>query len=293
MPAGFLLTHEHDVDPRTVHSFRRRSRADIDAFLQRLDLRDDDLAEVIDALKLPVEQRVRNRLDLVYALHCGWVIAIRTRPASAASPEVEPIPEPAEGPGYRKPTLGPHEGLHNQAWDSVTVKPDSFKTVRKVDMGNLSAEDKYAAKALERQGWKDKEITKVLNSGDNFTAKELQPGDKLHAFGTEGREKNIQTSAYWLDDAGFKDVQSKYYRDGQWDKEGVKNYLALPCFNRATDISTVQVTQHTTVVESRIVKARELIQYTEGSGYTTGMIGKIMPGGGKQITANPAVLANI
>lgn len=140
---------------------------------------------------------------------------------------------------------------------------------------------------------KEDKIEQVLKSGDHFTTKELNPGDKLHAFGTAGREKNIQNSAYWLDDAGFKEVQAKYYNNGHWDKEGVKNHLALPCFNRATDISTVQVTQRTTVVESKIVKAREVVQYTDTRGYTTGMIGKIMGGGGTQITANPAVLATL
>lgn len=67
-------------------------------------------------------------------------------------PTPEPITEPAGGPGSRAATLGPHEGLHNQDWNAVKVKPDSFKTVRKVEMETLSVEDKAAKDALLDQG---------------------------------------------------------------------------------------------------------------------------------------------
>ena len=42
-----------------------------------------------------------------------------------------------------------------------------------------------------------------------------------------------------------------------------------------------------------MVKAREILQYTDASGYTTGPLGKIMGGGGKQITVNPAHVTKI
>ena len=204
-----------------------------------------------------------------------------------------PVEESTTGPGNRPATLGPQAGLHNQDWAAVEVKRDSFKPVKQVDMDNLSAEDAMTAQAIRSQGWKGRKVEQVLKSGNNFTPKPLQPGDKLYGFGTEGRAKNIKGSAYWLDESGFKEVQAKYFRNGQWDKEGVKNHLALPCFNRATNITTVQVTQPTTAVESTVGKVRELIQYTDTSGYTTGMMGKIMGGGSKQITADPSVLAKL
>lgn len=160
-------------------------------------------------------------------------------------------------------------------------------------MENLSAGDKAAARALERQGWHAKKVEQVIKSSNGFTAKELKPGDKLHSFDTKGKEKDLQKSAYWMDEAEFKNVESKYFKNGQWDKEGVKNYLALPCFNRATDITTVQVTQPTTGLTSTVVKARELVKYTDSSGYTTGMLGKIMGGGGQQITVNPAHVTKV
>jgi len=186
-----------------------------------------------------------------------------------------------------------NDGLHNQEWEKVKVKGESFKTVKSVDMEDLAEDEKIAKNVLLDQDWDGDKIEQVLNSGDNFTTKTLKPGDKLYGFDTAGREKNIQNSAYWLDEAGYQDVKARYYKNGVWDKEGVKNSLALPCFNRASDITTVEVTETTTVIQSNIGKARELVQYTDKSGYSTGMLGKIMPGGGKQITANTAVLAKL
>jgi len=209
----------------------------------------------------------------------------------SAPPKPEPIIEaPTNDIGNRKADLGPHGGLHNQDWEGVEVKEHSFKTVKHVKMTELAEDEKVAARALKNQGWDRDKIEQVLSSGDDFTTKELKLGDSLYGFDTQGREKNIQNSAYWLDEAGYQDVKANYYKNGICDKEGVKNHLALPCYNRASDISKVEVTETTTVVQSRIGKARELIQYTDKSGYTTGMLGKIMPGGGTQITAKTAVL---
>lgn len=102
-------------------------------------------------------------------------------------------------------------------------------------------------------------------------------------------EKNIKTSAYWLDESGYhyQEVQKTFFKDGVLNKDGVKNHLALPCFNRANSLHIVELTEKSTVVESTIGKASELIQYVDNSGYNTGLLGKIMPGGGTQITADP------
>lgn len=238
------------------------------------------------------EPGIRERLAYRVA-HLHHERQERERYAANHPPTRAPDIVPAVGPGSRKPTLGPHDGLHNQDWQTVEVQRESFKTVKQVDMENLSVGDKAAKEALLDQGWHAKKVEQVLKSGNGFTAKELKPGDKLHSFDTKGKEKDLQKSAYWMDEAEFKNVESKYFKNGQWDKEGVKNYLALPCFNRATDITTVQVTQPTTGLTSTVVKARELVKYTDSSGYTTGMLGKIMGGGGQQITVNPAHVTKI
>jgi len=160
-------------------------------------------------------------------------------------------------------------------------------------MDDLSEDEKVAVKALERQGWKQGKIEEILSSGDEFTAQELKSGVKLYGFTSKGRGKDISKSAYWLDETSYKNVKSKFYKNGHWDKEGVKNYLALPCYNLANDVNRVQVTQSTTSVSAKIGKATELIKYTDKNGYTTGTLGKIMGGGGHQVTVSPSSLKQL
>ncbi len=60
--------------------------------------------------------------------------------------------------------------------------------------------------------------------------------------------------------------------------------LALPCFNRANTIDVMEVTEETTGLKSTIGSATELLRYDGANGYSTGTYGKIMKGGGTQIT---------
>ena len=56
-------------------------------------------------------------------------------------------------------------------------------------------------------------------------------------FVTGGRDiSTLDNKAYWLDKDGLADVETEFFRQGHWDREGVKGYLALPCFNRANDM---------------------------------------------------------
>ncbi len=201
---------------------------------------------------------------------------------------------PAIGPGNRPATLGPHDGqpfdgLHNQQWDNVDVKEDSFKTVKQVDMRNLSEDENTAKRALKTQGRSEEDIEQVIGSGNNFKAKPLQEGDKLYGFDTSTNKygSKKQDSMYWLDEQGYQAMKKDYYIDGKWNKEGVKNYLSLPCMNRADVIDVATVTEDQQAIESTVGVAREQIGYTRDD-YRTGMLGKIMPGGGKQITPDPS-----
>ncbi|WP_369985196.1 hypothetical protein [Thalassolituus sp.] len=188
-----------------------------------------------------------------------------------------------------EPSSKETSGLHNQQL-KVEVKRGSFKTTREVDMDNLSESEAAAYDAMKNQGWSDDKIAEVLSSGDNFRIKELKAGDKLYGFGTQGYSKDISTSAYWMDEKGFSDMKSQYLKDGEWDRESVKNSMALPCFNRANSIDIAEVTETHMVVESDIGVAREILQYSNDQGYSTGFTGKIMPGGGTQIAPNPSML---
>jgi len=157
-------------------------------------------------------------------------------------------------------------------------------------MRNLSAEDKVARKAFKDQGWDKRKVTQILESGNSFTETPYQVGDKMYGFNTAGRLRNLDNSAYLLDETGMNEVKEKYFRQGHWDKEGVKDYLALPCFNSASTIDVMEVITPTSGVQSRISKATELLRYDGADSYTTGTIGKIMGGGGTQVTLDTSTL---
>jgi len=185
-------------------------------------------------------------------------------------------------------------GLHNQKWDDVATKDESFKTVKPVDMDNLSTADATARQNIKRQGRSGRDAKQLLSSGDDFTTKKLKSGDKLYGFDSMSNKygaKNKQ-SMYWLDEAGYQDIKSKYYKDGVWNKEGVKNHLSLPCMNRADVIDVVEVTESHKAIESTVGVAREQVAYSKDN-YTTGMMGKIMPGGGKQITPDSNKISSV
>ena len=88
----------------------------------------------------------------------------------------------------------------------------------------------------------------------------------------------------------MQDVREKYFKQGHWDREGVKDYLALPCFNAASSIDVMEVIEPTTGIRAKIGKATELLRYDGADGYTTGTLGKIMGGGGHQITLDTSAL---
>ncbi len=277
-------------------------------FVEHLALTDEQLADVIRDLPLffgrTSAKRATRIAGLVDALCDGKVAVVTQRPGMTppkkSGPEDLPVeyytPKPYtlgphEEPGY-VPPVNPHSGLHNQ--EELTpdreTSAESFKPIRQVDMKNLSPEDDAVEKALERQGWNDDKVKQVLKSGDNFTEIPCQEGDKLYGFNTAGRARNLDNSAYLLDEAGMADVKAKYFRQGHWDKEGVKDYLALPCFNAASSIDVMEVTEPTTGIQSTIGKATELLRYDGTDGYTTGTLGKIMGGGGTQITLDTSSL---
>jgi len=198
---------------------------------------------------------------------------------------------PHKEPGYVPPE-NPHSGLHNQEElaPDFAISAESFRTTRQVDMRNLSPEDRITREALKDQGWDDYKVEQVLKSGDDFTETSYQVGDRIYGFNTAGRARELNNSAYLLDEAGMEEVKSKYFKQGHWDKEGVKDYLAFPCFNAASQIDVMEVTKPTTGIQSTIGKATELLRYEGTDGYSTGTIGKIMGGGGTQATLDISAL---
>ncbi|MDH5653118.1 MAG: hypothetical protein OEZ39_14775 [Gammaproteobacteria bacterium] len=285
-PASTLLISE----PEEVKTFTNPAEAK--SFIQSLGSDEAQLQTIVEELGLPKQSGKpdSDKLANVLSQHLatGKVVVIVSKPSGGPRPEKQEKIEHSQV-GNRSVDLGPHGGLHNQNWDGVEANPEKFKTVRQVDMDNLSKEDATARSVFKRQGRNEEQIEQVLSSGNDFTAKELKQGDKIYGFDSQSNKYGAkkQDSMYWLDESGYQDVKSKYYKNGQWDKEGVKNHLALPCMNRADVIDVAEVTAPQTAMESTVGVAREQIAYTKGD-YSTGMMGKIMPGGGKQITPDPS-----
>jgi len=298
--ASLLLLSESDE----VKSFRNEWQQ-AGKFLEALALTDEQLSMLISGLKLRAWPNRGDRIEsLKTAFAMGQVAVVIVRDSVVVPPKRGPedlpveyyTPKPYtlgphEEPGYEPPE-NPHAGLHNQEalTPDFTTSAESFKTTRQVDMDNLSMEDKATRKALTDQGWKEKKVKQVLKSGDNFTETSYQLNDKLYGFNTAGCARKLDNSAYLLDEAGMSDVKGKYFKQGHWDKEGIKDYLALPCFNAASQIDVMEVTKPTTGIQSTIGKATELLRYDGADDYTTGTIGKIMGGGGRQITLDTSAL---
>ncbi|GAB3528839.1 hypothetical protein [Photobacterium alginatilyticum] len=134
------------------------------------------------------------------------------RPDGAEVPsEIKLLKLDAEWFEQKAFSQAPHAGLHNR--DGLTPNFDevakSFETKRKVDMDNLSLSDSAAREALETQDWKGNKVEEILSSGeDSFRVDRIQAGEKLYGFTTKGFNKEIPTSAYWADEAGFLDVKN-------------------------------------------------------------------------------------
>ncbi len=305
VPTSILLLS--DPNAEDVKFFQDHEWQQAQQFLDALTLTDDQLAKMISGLKLRSRSaRTERNKCLLRALTRGDIVAVLVHenitPPKCRGSEDQPVEDRTSKP--KPPTLGPHEeegyvppenphsGLHNQE----ALAPDfetsvnSFKTTRQVDMRNLSPEDKVVSEALKAQGWNEDKVEQILKSGNNFTETSYKEKAKMYGFNTAGHARNLDNSAYLLDETGMAYVKKEYFKRDHWDKEGIKNYLALPCFNAASQIDVMEVTKPTAGIQSTIGKASELLRYDGTDGYTTGTIGKIMGGGGTQITLDTSAL---
>ncbi len=194
-----------------------------------------------------------------------------------------------EGPGG---IVTGAEGFQNQQWSNInqtdfkTIAPPSF------DLEHLTPEQKQIKKFLENQGRPDKEIKQVMESGTEYRLVEMKQGDSIGGFTSTGYPKS-GNSAYWMSGDQFQRMADKHYSDGVWDRQAVKNELALPCMNRADAVSTTKLTKDCTVLESKINPATENTFYTRPSSSETVQVHSIMPGGEKQYTPPADALGNI
>ena len=191
-----------------------------------------------------------------------------------------------------RPSTGknPHKGFHNEGWDEVKVprdgEPGAFKTVSNFNKDHPAIFQKQAMRDLYKLGYSEKEILQVIRSGSNFKTKYFNKGDKVYSFGTKGRFKSGDdlASKYMLDEDQFNEVKQLHFKDGHWNKEGVKEYLALPCFNRVDTLYSSTVKEAHVGVQSEIGLATENITYRRGNEII--QKNKSMFGGGPQTSLN-------
>jgi len=97
---------------------------------------------------------------------------------------------------------------------------------------------------------------------------------------------------FWIDEKGFKDVESKFFKGGAWDRQGVKTYLALPCHNSVDTINTGTLPHGTkgNVVETIIGEATETLPIRDKAGRFFSRQFNVMSGGGTQVTPPPGII---
>src|SRR5579872_308644 len=192
----------------------------------------------------------------------------------------------------------PRDGfkLHNKKWADVGIKDGSFEPTPPDGPVNLknpaNPQEAEAIETLRNQGRADDKIEQILNSGRDPEVVQLEKGDKLYGFTTEGVGKPA-SSPYWMTEDEFNTVKTKYYKDGVWDQQGVKDYLALPCFNQANSIVSAEVTQDTQALSTTINPATETTFYTDEFGKKWIVPDNLMSGGGSQITPPPSAVGNV
>lgn len=172
--------------------------------------------------------------------------------------------------------------LHNKEWDSIDV--DDFEAKREgLDHRNLSPEDDRAMIQLQESGYDIEEAKRVLNSGHSFEPHQFKRGDKLYAFDSADYVGKDAASPYWLDQNAYDDVAKLHKHGNHWDRQGVKNTLALPCFNKADGLVQAQVAEDHVGVRSIVGKATETVTYTAADGTVVPQaLG--LPGGGQQLS---------
>jgi uncharacterized Zn-binding protein involved in type VI secretion len=174
--------------------------------------------------------------------------------------------------------------LHNEDWEEIKV--NEFRTSQLVDRRKLNAQQKAAETVMKNQDRRTKEINQVLSSAepDSLQLQDLEEGEKLRAFTSAGRGKEID-SAYWLRETDYRQLQKDFHNaaTGDWDREGIKQTCALPCFNRANAVVETTVTKKHTAVISHTSGAKEIVAYSRPD-KDTGYFLKTMKGGGQQLT---------
>ena len=106
----------------------------------------------------------------------------------------------------------------------------------------------------------------------------------MYGFSSKGYAKTAD-SPYWMDEPSFQSIQDRHFdpKTNTWNRAGVKNELALPCYNRADAIFKGSLTEDQPLVISKINPATETVHQIAPDGSTVRSFTRAMTGGGTQI----------
>ena len=219
---------------------------------------------------------------------------------NSTGPKQVEEPEPPPRPAARGSTDDMMQ-RYNRGNDGVTFprRDDQFTPDSVYDPNSPTLDQKIAKANLRGQldssgnpAWNDDKIGQVLDSGSNFGTKNYAVGDNVYKIGNASLDPNTP-SPYILDQNGMNQLVDNGYVDNSLNvtnPAGVKQYLALPCYNMAQNVFQGQVTAPTTGVTSQINSATELFNLDDGTGAVTE--GKLlMTGGGSQVSFPPSALS--
>ncbi len=253
--------------------------------------------ELIEAFIMAIRAKSRTDIKAAATLAATAVLALgvtvllykivaRTRqgePNTGDAAEADTVPL-----GSRQDVLQRY--ADNNRGLSYPRTEDQFKPVSQYDPENPTADQLMAREQLKAQGWDGDKIDQVLKSGSNFDTDEMAPGDPVWKIGNAGLDPaSGQPSAYLLNQSSYDSLVQQGYvsQDGTvLDRIGVKQTLALPCYNMAQTIVKGTINQDTTALISKINPANELFTLDQGAGNE--MTGQLfMSGGGTQATIDP------
>jgi len=210
----------------------------------------------------------------------------------------EKLPEPAkpktaESPHSpeKTPEVSPGIGEADQIPRPVRPSKLEFKT-REVDMAKLSEPEARANVALRKQGWEQAKCEQVLGSAEpaSFQIRTVKEGEELYRFDSKSRLDADRTkmdvpSPYWMDREAYQGLAKEFRNEqtGAWDSAGIKDRVALPCYNKADCIVKGSVLHETQGVASKCTGATESTYYYDQNNRCM-IRNRSMEGGGSQLS---------
>jgi len=152
-----------------------------------------------------------------------------------------------------------------------------------------SAPDQIAANRLCSFGYSERKQYEITNSGYDYREKWLGK-ERLYRFSsyayetdpTKSKDRKKDKGTYWLTKVDYKSIKRECCVAGKWDREKVKQRLALPCFNRADCVVEAIVTEPHSAEYARIASCHEGLIYLMNNGDSYEYKNKPLGGGGYQ-----------